>query len=746
MTRQSADGTERVEMLPSPLMEGARWQPIIGEEALRVLDRVTDLDDAGRIKVSHEGVAVLAKCMPPDQPNSRTTGLVLGQVQSGKTLSFTTVAALARDNGYRMVIVITGTTVPLLKQSAGRLRKDLGLESSNRVWKHISVQPNTVINRAALDDALEEWRDSNVKSNERQTVLITVMKQHQNLQKLIDTLASLRLDDVPTLLIDDEGDQASLNNKVRTNEESTTYQRLRALRDCLPRHTFLQYTATPQALLLISIINLLSPSFAELLTLGDDYTGGKEFFLEHHELVREIPPNEVPTKQVPLTEPPESLFHAMRLFFLGVANGMSTFAGGNRSMMIHPSVTRAEHAQFHHWVLTTKEEWQDTLKRAANDADRIDLINDFRPAYDDLKQTVPTLPPFDELADKLLLAVRRTQVEKVNAAAGSTPHIDWNDSYAFILVGGTAMDRGYTVRGLTVTYMPRGLGDGNADNVQQRGRFFGYKKGYLDHCRVFLEGDVLRAFRSYVEHEEDVRARLARHKETGRPLSEWPRAFLLDIAMKPTRQHVIDIPYQRRKFGDDWYWPKAPHDSPDAISANRALIAEARGWLTLIPDSGSAVRTDFQRHLFAERVPLRDLYERLLAPFKLSRFDDSQDYVSLQLILKIVLEGQRDALATVYLMSGGKSRERTVDADSEIPFLFQGAAPVQPPSKRGSVYPGDSALHDASNITVQIHNITVLRAGAPPIQDVPAIALWLPPALGRHVVVQPQGGHSTWQI
>jgi len=65
-----------------------------------------------------------------------------------------------------------------------------------------------------------------------------------------------------------------------------------------------------------------------------------------------------------------------------------------------------------------------------------------------------------------------------------------------------AMDRGFTVEGLTVTYMPRGKGAGNADTIQQRARFLGYKRGYLGLCRVFLESDVQRAFSVYVNHEE----------------------------------------------------------------------------------------------------------------------------------------------------------------------------------------------------------------------------------------------------
>jgi hypothetical protein len=729
---------ETIEVVSGPLPPGARWNPIVGEETLQVLERMSDLDEAGKTKVQNEAISILARCMPPDQTNAKTTGLVLGQVQSGKTMSFTTVTALSRDNGYRIVVVVTGTTVPLLEQSAARLRRDLGLEEGNRRWKHIQCVPKTIINRAAISDALDEWRDPNVAPKDRQSVLITVMKQHQNLQKVIDVLQSLPLGDVPTLVIDDEADQASLNTKVQTNEESTTYDKLRDLRDCLPRHTFLQYTATPQALLLISIINILSPAFAEMLTPGDEYTGGKSFFLDNPNLVREIPPAEVPTKRVPLTEPPESLFFAMRLFFLGVAAGMESNDGGNRSMLVHPSVTRAEHAQFHQWVLAAKDEWKEILSKSVDDADRVDLISEFRPAYDDLSQTLPGLPSFDILSGRLVLAIRRTQVEKVNAAPGKTPTIDWNHSYSFILVGGTAMDRGYTVRGLTVTYMPRGLGGGNADTVQQRARFFGYKQGYLGYCRVYLETDVLEAFRDYVEHELDVRGRLQIHRSSGRPLSDWPRSFILDRAMHPTRNNVIDIPYQRRRFGDEWFTAKAPHDSPTAVTGNRALVTALRQKLPFIPDQGNVNRTEHQKHLVAVNVPLGELFEQFLAPFRFTRFQDSQSYVSLLLLLKTVLEQKPDVAATVYIMSQGAARERSVGQDDEIPTLFQGQAPVNPPSLRGTIYPGDDAIKDSSVITIQIHILTVKRPNES-LTDVPTLALWMPSAFARDIVVQPQG-------
>ena len=77
------------------------------------------------------------------------------------------------------------------------------------------------------------------------------------------------------------------------------------------------------------------------------------------------------------------------------------------------------------------------------------------------------------------------------------------------------MDRGFTVEGLTVTYMPRSVGVGNADTIQQRARFFGYKQSYLGYCRVYLDEDARDAYIDYVEHEEDMRRRLAEHQESG---------------------------------------------------------------------------------------------------------------------------------------------------------------------------------------------------------------------------------------
>ena len=132
----------------APLLAGSAWNPEVREETLELLDRLQGadgqhLDNTARSKLILEAVGILARCIDPKGSTAQATGLVLGQVQSGKTMSFTTVAALARDNGYRLVIVITGTTIQLLNQSVSRLRQDLALGRVGRRWRHVPVEPSS---------------------------------------------------------------------------------------------------------------------------------------------------------------------------------------------------------------------------------------------------------------------------------------------------------------------------------------------------------------------------------------------------------------------------------------------------------------------------------------------------------------------------------------------------------------------------------------------------------------------------
>jgi hypothetical protein len=734
MTTPNQDGREVITP-QDELPPGSLWVPVQGAEVQSLLQHLS-LDRDSKDRLSAEAATILGKCIPPQGTADSTTGLVLGYVQSGKTLSFTAVAALARDNGYPTVIVITGTATNLLDQSRGRLETDLRLQT-NRKWRlFLNPKPDQ---RQAVADVLADW-SADLPDHRRQTVLITVLKNGTHLRNLVALLRQLDMSRMPVLVIDDEADQAGLNTQVGRGRQSTTYQRLVALRQCLPHHTYLQYTATPQAPLLINLIDTLSPRFAELLTPGDDYVGGEAFFEQNQYLVRVIPPGEVPSRSNQLTNVPPSLIEALKLFFLGVGAGFirgddERPGSRNRSMLVHPSRETPGHGQFHHWITQIRQQWLDVLSPQTDERERAQFLDTFRSAYSDLNLTVAELPGFEELAGNLHYAIRKTEVLEVNAQPrAGTPQPDWKITYPWILVGGQAMDRGFTVEGLTVTYMPRDMGVGNADTVQQRARFFGYKRRYLGFCRVFVEQGLFQAFQFYVAHERDIRQRLLEHR--GRPLSEWRRAFFLDSSLRPTRRQVLNVDYQQDTFSNAWFWPKVPHGTAELLDANRETVDRFVKSAAWNDDEGDQRRTVDQIHVVV-LVALKRAYEELLIPLGFTDERDSQLFTGALLQIDEYLQENPEATCSVYQMNKGRERMRSVNDDEEIPTLFQGANYADA-SRRDEVYPGDERIRAAQGLTIQIHTLEVREKSRGPIiaSRVPAVAVWIPSTMSRDWVVQ----------
>ena len=733
--------TTVVTPMPTTHIPGAQWQPVVGIEARGVIDKKGLSREAGGAVVE-AAASILARGVCPTALRDYRTGLVVGYVQSGKTLSFTTVLALARDNGYQLIIVVAGISTALLNQSTRRLRNDLYVDDVDGYLRWSTFTNPVEENWRSIEQVLDEWRDPLVPQDERPTVLVTVMKNHRHLANLFLLLSRLNLSDVPTLIIDDEADQASLNTLINRGRESTTYRRLLELRGAVPCHTFLQYTATPQAPLLINIIDALSPDFVEVLEPGEDYVGGRCFFSETQGLVSVIPYDDVPTDDNPLVDPPDTLLDALRIFIVGVASGLiqgRSRINANRSMLVHPSRETVKHQEYSIWIGQVFDEWRRILELPESDPDRVDILQDIQETHSDLVLTVPNLPPLDEITRMLPRAFRLTSIEEVNTRGNrGTPSIDWSRSYGWILVGGQAMDRGFTVEGLTVTYMPRGPGIGNADTIQQRGRFFGYKRPYLGYCRTYLEQDVLTAFEEYVEHEEEMRRQLQQVQDAGNPLREWKRAFVLSPALRPCRNNVIQYEYARGRYADSWFSPRVVLSPPSIIDHNRSSVLNYLNDLTFKPDEGSPNRELAQRHQISRNQPLVEVVERLLVPYRLTASRDTQDITGVLLQLSRALDANSNEQCVVYRMSPNFRRRRAVDMNGQIRNLFQGAAPVNPPESRGAIYPGDLAIHEPEDVTVQVHFIELSQDGKIVAQNVPVIALWIPRRMELTWVTQVQ--------
>lgn len=735
-----------------------RWTPIVGPFTKEFVERklkqrgAPDADAMDRI-VS-EAAVILGRCVNPADPVGQDAGLVVGYVQSGKTLSFTTVTALARDNNYGAVVLLAGTSVPLKWQSEHRLTIDLGLEEIQHDWRQFENPEIKNGDHAEMEKVLRNWRRSlgGVPGTVKRSLLITVLKQHQRLKNLRDVLEKLDLAGVPFLIIDDESDQASLNIKASknlrsgTSELSTTYKRILELKSVIPHHTYLQYTATPQANLLIAVADVLSPSFAELVSPGDGYVGGRDFFSIDKPLCYDIPVEEIPTEDNPIREAPPTLQQALQLFLLGAAHHNVSRSKGNRSMMVHPSQRTAPHTDYKEWLDGLVEHWRDFFEQPKGSPVRDELERSLHENYAELKRTFPSLEPFDVLINALPDVFSELKVVKVNSNKDGQREVKWNKWPYWILVGGQKLDRGFTVEGLTTTYMPR-TASSNADTLQQRARFFGYKKSYEGLCRVFLLEEVIDAFEGYVESEEFVRRALAEHR--GKPLQAWKRDFILNRSLNATRRSVIGRRVVTIGMDEGWVVPRSLYFDENAVGVNRELFErKAAVWKAAYGATDAAqrpefkdVRRDSSRNILIEGVPVGEVLEFLLAA-QMRSVDDSAIVAATAISLVKHRDEEQGALVDVVLV-GGLSTDgltgRSLTADGKINYLFVGESPKGAESLADLNYVGDRNLFTPNRVTLHLRYLKLKvdpRVDANVVDCVPWFAIRLPEHVAKDCVIE----------
>ena len=663
---------------------------------------------------------------------------------------------MARDNGYQVIIVLAGTQKVLIRQSVQRLTKDLQVEGANSLdWR---IMSDPTISLESLQHTLNAFKSGDKSKLRKRTAIVVVMKNKTRLGKLIGIVEGLseEFKGVPTLIVDDEADQAGMNTEAKANRKrianglpeklSPVYTQLLRLKNALPHHTYVQYTATPQALLFIRRKDDMSPNFIKLLTPGNGYTGGKTFFSKplFKKLVKEVPDTEVHSPNQHLVAAPSTLQAALRLFFLGVAEHLITDSTQpNRSMMVHPSQLIDIHRQYTKWVNSVKGIWVRTLKLPEDDLDRQQLVSQFKSTYDEIYALNSAIPPFEEYLEVLVDSITATQVVPVSGAVGSAPPIDWLSNEFFILVGGQAMSRGFTVEGLTVTYMPRGLGVGTADTMQQWARFFGYKQKYLHLCRVYLVEDVIEAFQGYVEHEKDLHDRLAAF-DADHTLNAFQRRVKLPSSLKYlTRNAVLSDDIEHYSFGGAWMTTETVQGNPAEINSNRTAIEGFVSGFSWQPDKGSNERTKSQIHLTTE-VQLTDIIKLLRSYVYLGTSDtDNLGYVYLSTDdadAFDMLADNLEAYSKVYPSATGVAyqmspvpRERTAsNGKLKQGPLFQGRNPSKEEGK--AIYPGDTEIKDKSRFSLQIHRLSIKATKSAPAYDSFVLAVWVPSEAASEMV------------
>ena len=528
-----------------PIQDHTPLQPVIIDgPVIQQLDR--QYKESGSIAeeewdtVVTTAARVLSQCPDPRGPFRKVTGLALGKVQSGKTLSYTLVIALAVDNGYHITVVLAGTKKPLLEQTYMRLDHDLDAQRIVlTTFKNPTPQDAEVVHSVLHGGG---------------HALLVVLKNRKRIDDIAQLLGAPELINHPVLIIDDEGDEASLNTQFRRGRRSAIYNSILQLRNSLPLHAYIAYTATPQANLLISGIDVLSPDFAELIEPGAGYCGGAVFFGENrYRYLRTV--TAVQGSEDQASQVTQDHQFAIAIFFIGSAIRWLREDRTSHTMLLHTSNLRVDHALLQESIQHLITLWKQISSLPSSDPSSESWYDLMRRAYDDLCKTVDSPPQWEIVRERLKYEVWLTEVWMVNSLPlGRDPIAMPFRLKNNILVGGNMLGRGVTLKGLAVTYITReAKQDTNADTLEQRARWFGYKRGYLDVCRIFLTDRLVARYSELLLHEDDFWEALQRNQRQGISVRDWPRMFSLDMdtwQLRPTRHQVADY---RQFRSEGWY-------------------------------------------------------------------------------------------------------------------------------------------------------------------------------------------------
>lgn len=464
--------------------------------------------------------SITALLSDPARLGTRRKGIVVGNVQSGKTANYTGVIAKAVDAGYRFVIVLAGVHNNLRKQTQLRLEKDLVGDD----WVRLT-------NR---DEDFGGFTDSTGLFNNTKRMIAVVKKNGDRLRNLCNWFATVPEDvrrRCPVLIIDDEADQATPNTLEAKQEISSINELLRRLWALTRTGTYLAYTATPFANVLMDPDNpddLFPSDFITDLEVGDGYFGPAQVFGTASvdddptsraelgmDMVRSIPESEVAVLRPPSAkesrlefdpELPSSLLDAVDWFIVATAIRRARGQVGHSSMLVHTTHYAGPHEKMK-WRL--REYVESVLRPAYSRRD----LRRFEQSWSREMHRVRRDDVIDVTWEETTRCIGRVLVDldiKVDNGS-SEDRLDYEAKGAdgriaqqtVIAVGGGTLSRGLTLEGLVVSYFTRSTS--TYDTLLQMGRWFGYRPGYGDLPRIWVsEGlDDDYAFLSLVE--EDLR-------------------------------------------------------------------------------------------------------------------------------------------------------------------------------------------------------------------------------------------------
>ena len=486
------------------------------------LDKLESRSESLAMAVKKTSLDITEKHIKNFTYNEHIVSLLLGNVQSGKTSHLLGLICSAAQEGFRLFILLTTDNSLLQKQTLYRAKEELN-------------------NFCICGESDEfDFRQNNM----RRPTIIVLKKNGKILKRWKNNFSSTHyLEANPLLIIDDEGDAASLNTKINQEDQSTINRELDAIKNMASSSIYLQVTGTPQALFLQTESSGWKPNFTYYFEPGDGYIGGDTFFADENHPYVILTDNDEDKDILKDDEFAENGLKQAVAYHLISSADIFIKGGEVSNFLIHPSMKTTPHQKF-------AEKAGEYLNDFERGIDEPETINAFHEIYDDLKTTKSDIAEFSKVMEfiRKTLADGAVEILVINSKTDFNKNTQY-DKGINIIIGGNSLGRGITFPKLQTTYYCRVSKRPQADTMWQHARMFGYDrdKGLM---RVFMPPILFKLFADINSTNNSIISQVQKEK---------PETVLINYnSVSPTRSNVIDKNALIKLYGGVNYFPFTP--------------------------------------------------------------------------------------------------------------------------------------------------------------------------------------------
>lgn len=601
-------------------------------------------------------------------------GLVVGQVQSGKTSNYTGLICKAADAGFKLIIVLAGIHNNLRSQT--QLRLDEGfLGFDTQYQRAFNAGEKTIgvgIGKNALPiHSVTSSADNGDFSalttlafNTKEPIVAVVKKNTKVLEKLFQWLSSQtstnakgerRINDKSLLLIDDEADNASINTNKDEDRSTKINEHIRNILRLFDKSGYVGYTATPFANIFIPIEEdqLFPRDFIINIQAPSNYIGPEKVFgikvLEDDEVSDDVLPivnkiddyqNFIPNGHKRDSELPDALPDSLRLaiksFIITCAiRRLRGQEAAHNSMLIHVS-------RFTNWQDQIKDLVENVFDfyRRGIEMKIPSILEEMREVFEvdsnnyksyktvsqqilnsELKNIDSSIKihKWDDVVKQLHEAVVRIQVKKINGgSADALNYYDHRNGLSVIAIGGDKLSRGLTLEGLSISYYLRA--SRMYDTLMQMGRWFGFRSGYVDLCRLFTSRELNEWFCHITLASEELRGEFDYMSDVA---GSTPEQYALKVRTHPGVLQISASNKIRRAEIVDVSWAGRLVESYQLQKNPSVIKSNLNATIDFISSLSDVFKTNRNNYLWEDVSPelIRPLFQKFKVPDSLVRVD-----------------------------------------------------------------------------------------------------------------------------